>query len=204
MTSFTKDDVEVIKKESLHDGYFNTNKYYIKHRKYDGGWTEVFTREVFERGHAVAVLLYDPTTEEFVLIEQFRFPAMETAKTPWLIEVVAGIIDEGETHENVCHREAQEEAGVVIEKLTKACEFLMSPGGSTERLYAYVGKVDSTKADGIHGLDEETEDIKVLRVPELHARDWLDSGKIDNSTAIILLQWFFLNKAKLLNEWQHY
>ncbi|MFC3121168.1 ADP-ribose diphosphatase [Agaribacter flavus] len=202
MTSFTQADVEVVKKESLHDGYFQTNKYYLRHRKYDGSWTEVFTREVFERGHAVAVLLYDSDNEEFVLIEQFRFPAMETSTSPWLIEVVAGIIEEGESHESVCHREAEEEAGLRIQKLTKVCDFLMSPGGTTERLYAYIGKVDSSLADGIHGLDEETEDIKVLRVPEVQAREWLDSGKIDNSTAIILLQWFFLNKAALLSDWQ--
>ena len=77
--------------------------YEFRHKKYDGSWSDVLKREMFERGHAVAVLPYDPETEEFVLIEQVRMGAMATSDTPWLIEVIAGIIDEGETQESVCH-----------------------------------------------------------------------------------------------------
>ncbi|MGQ8364994.1 NUDIX domain-containing protein [Glaciecola sp. 1036] len=201
MQELGKDDVKVINKESLHTGFFKTNLYHVQHKKFDGSWTPVFTREVFERGHAVAVLPYDPELEEFVLIEQFRFPAMETAKTPWQLEVVAGIIEPNESYEEVIHREAKEEANLVLDKVFEIPSFLVSPGGTTERIYAYIGKVDASNAGGVHGLDEETEDIRVHRVSEAVAKEWLLSGKLENATAIILLQWFFLNKQNILDAW---
>ena len=94
--SFTKADVNIIKKESLYKGFFEYNLYHFTHKLFAGGDSEVITREVFERGHAVAVLPFDPINEELVLLEQIRFPAMETTDNPWLIEVVAGIIEPGE------------------------------------------------------------------------------------------------------------
>ncbi|MEM0910911.1 MAG: NUDIX domain-containing protein [Pseudomonadota bacterium] len=198
MRKYTKKDVKVLKKESLHKRYFETNLYYLQHRTFEGGWTPEFTREVFERGHAAAVLLYDPDRSEFVMLEQFRFPAMETSDSPWMIEVVAGIIGEGETAKEVCVREAIEEAGIEVTSLVEAPNFLVSPGGTTERLYTFVGRVDSSNAGGIFGLEEETEDIKVHVVSESTAKSWLDKGEIDNATALILLQWFFLNRDHII------
>jgi ADP-ribose pyrophosphatase len=199
--SFSKSDVEILKKESLYKGFFELNRYYFKHPLFAGGESEVVVREVFERGHAVAVLPYDPILDELVLIEQFRFPAAETNENPWLIEVVAGIIEKGEVLEDVCHREAQEEAGISLSHLTKISSYLTSPGACTERIHIYLAKVDASTAKGIHGLDIEAEDIKVLRVPFVQVVDWLSEGKIDNSTAIIAVQWLMLNKQKVLAKW---
>ncbi|MDC8833068.1 ADP-ribose diphosphatase [Alteromonas gilva] len=200
---FNSQDVEIITKEPLYEGFFDMVRYDFRHKKYDGSWTETISREIFERGHAAAVLPYDPVTREFVLIEQVRVGALPTSDKPWLIEIIAGIIDEGETAENVCLREAQEEAGIELTHLTKALSYLPSPGGTTERLHIYVAATDSTKADGIHGLAEESEDILVLRVGEETVRKWLADGKIDNAASIIALQWFFMNKQTLLQQWQH-
>ncbi|MFT5283652.1 MAG: ADP-ribose pyrophosphatase [Kangiellaceae bacterium] len=199
--SFTKADVKIIKKESLYKGFFTLNKYHVKHKLFDGGESRLVIREVFERGHAAAVLPYDPIRDELVLLEQFRFPAMETNDNPWLIEVVAGIVEQGENFEEVCHREAQEEAGVTLTKLIKMNSYLASPGACTERIHVYLGCVDASTASGIHGLDNEAEDIKVLRVPFDDAVAWLNKGKIDNSTAIIAIQWLMLNKQKVLENW---
>jgi ADP-ribose pyrophosphatase len=126
---------------------------------------------------------------------------METNDNPWLIEVVAGIVEQGENFEEVCHREAQEEAGVTLTKLIKMNSYLASPGACTERIHVYLGCVDASTASGIHGLDNEAEDIKVLRVPFDDAVAWLNKGKIDNSTAIIAIQWLMLNKQKVLENW---
>lgn len=199
--SFTKADVNVIKKEPLYKGFFALNRYHLTHKLFAGGESKVIIREVFERGHAVAVLPFDPIREEIVLLEQFRFPAMETNDNPWLIEVVAGIIETGEDLEDVCHREAHEEAGITLTNLRKISSYLTSPGGCTERIHVYLAQVDASTATGIHGLDSEAEDIKVLRVPLKQATQWLKEGKIDNSTAIIALQWLLLNKQKVLEDW---
>ncbi|NVK55221.1 MAG: ADP-ribose diphosphatase [Alteromonadaceae bacterium] len=200
---FNSQDVKIETTEPLYEGFFNMVRYDFKHKKYDGSWTDTISREVFERGHAVAVLPYDPVTQEFVLIEQVRIGAVPTSDTPWLIEIIAGIIDDGETERDVCVREAQEEAGIALTHLTKALSYLASPGGTTERLHIYVASTDATKASGVHGLAEESEDILVLRVAEETVREWLDNGKIDNAASIIALQWFFMHKQTLLQQWQH-
>lgn len=200
-SNFDNNDVEIVAKEPLYQGFFEMRKYQFKHRLFKGGWSPVIAREVFERGHAVAVLLYDPDLTEFVLIEQFRIGAMPTSDSPWLIEIVAGIVEKGEVAEEVCAREAYEEAGVGITDLYKAMSYLSSPGGTTERIHVYVGKVDACGAIGVHGLDHEGEDILVHRVKEQQAINWLAEGKIDNAASIIALQWFQLNKQKVLDEW---
>jgi len=198
---FGAKDVEIIKTESLYNGFFKMVKYAFKYRLFRGGWSEVVEREIFERGHAVAVLLYDPNLAEFVLIEQIRIGALATSESPWLLEIVAGIIDPGEEPEEVCKRESLEEAGVEISHLRKALSYLASPGGTTERLHIYVAKVDATQAHGVHGLDYESEDILVHRVTEQQAMAWLVEGRLENAATLIALQWFALNKTTVLQEW---
>ena len=198
---FSDQDIKIIKKESLYDGFFKMVKYHFQHRLFQGGWSDVVEREVFERGHAVAVLPYDPVLQEFVMIEQVRIGALATSDCPWLLEVVAGIIDPGETPEDVCIREAQEEAGIELSHLHKALSYLASPGGTTERLHIYVAKVDASEAHGVYGLDHESEDILVHRVAESQALEWINQGKIENSASLIALQWFALNKQRVLDDW---
>lgn len=200
---YSSKDVQILEKKPLYQGFFRMVKYVFKHKLFDGGWSEAIEREIFERGHAVAVLPYDPVLDEFVMIEQVRIGAITTSSSPWLLEVVAGIIDKGQTPEQVCCREAQEEAGLHIQKLHKALSYLSSPGGTTERLHVYVGLVDATEAQGIHGLEDESEDILVHRVPTALAYEWLSQGKIDNAASLIALQWFALNKQQVLESWSH-
>lgn len=201
LSGLDNSDVNVTKEKVVYDGFFKMQEYHFTHKLFNGEWSETVRREIFERGHAVAVLPYDPIQEEFVLIEQFRFGAMATSQTPWLVEVIAGMIDKDQTPDEVCKREAKEEAGIELECLTKVLSYLSSPGGTTERLHIYLAKVDSTTAQGIHGLASESEDIRVLRVPEAQAIKWLHDGTIDNAAAIIALQWFMLNKSKLIEDW---
>jgi ADP-ribose pyrophosphatase len=200
---FSSKDIRALTTAPLYKGYFEMVQYQFQHKLYGGGWSNTVTREIFERGHAVAVLPYDPISNEFVLIEQFRIGALPTTQTPWLIEIIAGIIDPGEQPADVCRREAQEEAGIEITNLTRVMGYLASPGGTTERMSIYMAQVDSKLAGGVHGLEYESEDILVHRVDEGIARQWLDDGTIDNAAAIIALQWFFLNKATLLEQWQN-
>ncbi|NMH60362.1 ADP-ribose diphosphatase [Alteromonas ponticola] len=200
--TFTSKDIEIIEKKRVYDGFFKMVRYDFRHKLFQGGWSDVVRREIFERGHAVAVLPYDPDTDEFVLIEQVRIGAQATSDTPWLMEVIAGIIDDGETREDVCHRESQEEAGIALSSLTKALSYLVSPGGTTERVHIYVAQCDSTAAGGIHGLDDESEDIRVHRVSSATAKEWLENGIIDNAAAIIALQWFLMNQESLMKKWR--
>ncbi|MBU2878702.1 ADP-ribose diphosphatase [Aliiglaciecola lipolytica] len=199
--TFTKNDVKLTKTAPLYSGFFELIDYQFSHRLFDGGWSSSVKREVLERGHAVAVLLFDPILDEFVFIEQFRIGAYATSESPWLIEIVAGMIEKDEAIEEVCRREAFEEAGVTIKRLHKALSYLSSPGGTTERIHIYVGEVDASTAHGVHGLDHESEDILVRRATKLEAIDWLNEGKIDNAATLIALQWFLINEQKVRNTW---
>ena len=195
-------DVKILAEDTVFKGFFEMKRVQVQHKLFDGSWSRILSREMFERGHAVAVLPYDPNTREFVLIEQFRLGAMATCDTPWLYEVIAGMIEPNEDIDEVCHRESFEEAGILLTGLQKVLSYLSSPGGTTERLHIFMAKTDTTLAKGVHGLESESEDIMVHRVKESDAREWLDNGKIDNAAAIIALQWFFLNKRKLLKSWK--
>ena len=119
----------------------------------------------------------------------------------WLLEIVAGAIEEGETAEEVAYREAMEEAGCRIQALKVISEFYTTPGGSSEWITLFCGKVDSTDVGGIHGLDHEHEDILVSTVSFDEAYQLLEQGKIDSGIPIIAIQWLALNRDKLRREW---
>ena len=193
--------VEVLKKKTPYKGYFQMDSYHLRHCKYDGGWTAPMSREVFERGHAAAVLPYDPDRDCVVLIEQFRIGAYAAGVEPWLIEVVAGIIGAGEDPKDVVRREAIEEAGCEIQDLVPIGTFLMTPGGSSETLAMYCGRVDSAGAGGLYGLDHEHEDIRCFVVPADEALPMVMACDCPNANSVIALQWLLLNRAELKRHW---
>ena len=194
--NYTKSDVKLLGKENLYTGFFQCNKYRLKHKLFSGGWSEEIQREIFERGHAAAVLLYDVKNDKVVLLEQFRLAALETPESPWLFEIVAGMIEKGESPIDVAKREALEEAGLEIKSCQFITRFLASPGGSNEMTDLFVADVDSELASGVHGLEEEGEDIRVHVLPRETAYQWVIDGKINNASAIIALQWLELNWRK--------
>ncbi|MEX9763620.1 ADP-ribose diphosphatase [Proteus mirabilis] len=198
---YTRNDVELISKKTRYKGFFRMNEYRFKHRLFKGGWSAEVKREVFERGHAGVLLAYDPKRDEVVLIEQIRIPAYETSQTPWLLEVIAGMVEEGESPEEVVRREATEEAGIAIGRCKPIVSYLSSPGGTSERMYVYVGEVDATTATGIHGLACENEDIRVHVVSREQAYQWVEEGIIDNAASVIALQWLQLHHVTLRKDW---
>ena len=117
---FDSSDVEIISKRTLFNGFFKLDEYTFKHRLFAGGWSGEISREVFERGNAAALLAYDPRLDQVVLIEQIRIPAIATSNQPWLLELIAGMVDKaGEDPREVVKREAQEEAGITDRKSTR-------------------------------------------------------------------------------------
>jgi len=200
--TFTKNDVEIIARETLYNGFFSLARWRFRHRLFNGEMSGEVTREIFERGHAAVLLPYDLVRDEVVLIEQIRIPAYETSETPWLLELVAGMIEEGESVEDVARREAVEEAGLQVGRVKAFMSYLASPGGTSERLSLMVGEVDATQAKGIHGLVDENEDIRVHVVSREQAYQWVEEGKIDNAASVIALQWLQLHYEKLRTEWK--
>ncbi|ENM3738615.1 TPA: ADP-ribose diphosphatase [Vibrio cholerae] len=199
--SFNKKDVEILNKDTLFKGFFRMVKYRFKHKRFAGGWSEPVEREMFERGHAAAMLPYDPIRDQVVIIEQIRVGALEHAQ-PWQLEIVAGVIDTDESAEQVVRREAVEEAGLSVGRIEKITSYYPSSGGCSEKLDVFIGEVDCSQAGGIHGLDCEGEDIKVHVMSRTEAYQLVKDGRIENGASIIALQWLALNYQPLQQQWQ--
>ncbi len=195
------DDVEVVEREACFRGFYQLDRLHLRHRLFAGGMGKLINRELFVRHDAVCVLPYDPQRDCVVLIEQFRIGALDKSANPWLIELVAGLIDKDEQPEEVARREAVEEAGLELAELWPLTQYYPSPGGSDERVHLYVGRCDSRGAGGVHGLEEEGEDIRVLVWSLEEALAALDDGRIDNAASIIALQWLALNRDKVRERW---
>lgn len=192
---------EVLAQETVYQGFFRLELYTLKHTLFNGGWSQPITRELFRRGNCVAVLLYDPHRDEVVLIEQFRVGAVQQPERAWLVEIVAGAIEEGESAEEVAYREASEEAGCEIKELMEISQFYTTPGGCSERITLFCGRVDSSEVGGVHGLDEEDEDIHVTAVKFDDVFQMLEDGKVESGIPIIAIQWLYIHRSQLRLKW---
>jgi len=193
--------VTIHSEEPLHEGFFLLKKLKLSHRRFDGGDVTV-ERELFHRDDAVGVLLYDPDREHVVLVEQFRTGALDHPRSPWCLELVAGMVKPGEPHEQVARREAEEEAGATLGELMPITRYMSSPGGSREYISLFCAPVDSSTLGGIHGLAAEHEDIRVHCIPTEEAFKLVADGVIDNAATIIALQWLQLHHPRLKQHWE--
>ncbi|MBN8430155.1 NUDIX domain-containing protein [Microbulbifer salipaludis] len=196
---FTRGAVDVISRKTGYAGFFQIHKLRLRHRLFRGGWSGEMERELFVRGHAVGVLLYDPGRQLVALTEQFRVGALERASGPWCLEVVAGMVEEGESLEEVARRELQEEAGLQVDRLHFIRSYLPSPGGTNERMHLFCACADLSNAEGYFGLLDEHEDIRLRVFPldTLLEAMLSDDGIVDNAASIISLQWLQLNRSRL-------
>lgn len=201
---FSQTDMEILNEEILYQGFFTLKRIQFTHSLFAGGKSGVVTRELLERGEAVAVIAYDPILDNVVLLEQLRIGAFvqDLACNPWLIELIAGIIDENEDANQAAIREAKEEANLSLTQLTHCFSFWNSPGGCRERIHLFAACVDSQNVGGLYGVDDESEDIRVHVIGREQAYQWMCEGKIDNNLAIIGLQWLQLHYAQLAHNWQ--
>jgi nudix-type nucleoside diphosphatase (YffH/AdpP family) len=142
-----------------------------------------------------------------ILVRQFRYPAYASldpeqrrgpgARKAWLLEVVAGVLDEGRTVGEVAHKELLEEAGYKVKgDLQYVATVYPSPGGTSERMYLFLAEADARRRAGKGGgVAAEGEDVQVVVVPFQEALDMVADGRIVDAKTIILLQHLALLKA---------
>lgn len=184
---------EILDKQVPYQGFFQLEVYKLRHELYAGGWSGEIRREHLERGRAVAVLLHDPASDKVLLVEQFRIGAIHDQQGPWMLEIVAGIVEKGEEDADVARREAAEEADCQVGDVEFVLDYYPSAGCSSETISIYYAAVDLSAVEpGIHGLATEHEDIRTLLVSRDTALEWLRDGKIRSSMTIIALQWLQL------------
>lgn len=194
--AFDQRDVRLEQDEPLYRGFFRLHRLTLSHPRFEGGRVRI-QREVLDRGDAVCVLLYDPRADAVVLVEQFRVGALGKTDSPWLLELVAGIVEPGESAEQVARRESLEEAGIALGPVLPITGYLPSPGGCDEWIELLCALVDSSRAGGVHGLADEGEDIKVHVIPASEAFRLVREHRLHNAAAIIALQWLELNHGRL-------
>ena len=196
---FSLTDVEILSEKQLYSGFLELKRLKIKCRLYQGGWSEAFTRELMLRTPAVGVLIYDPKIDKLLMIEQLRIGCLEDEQNgPWPLELIAGLIKDGEDSADVARREAKEEAGIKLDQLTPICEYFNSPGASSEKTSLYCAPTDLSKVEeGIFGLECEHENIRSVVIDRTIAEDAINNGQINNAMSIIAIQWLALNLQSL-------
>jgi ADP-ribose pyrophosphatase len=198
----SEETAELVRHEVAFEGYFKVVRYFFRHTLHNGGMSGVISREVFERGQAGAVLLYDPQRDEVVLIRQFRAGAYVAGHHPWTWEAVAGIIEDKETAEQMIRREVVEEAGLTVGELLPIQNVMLTPGACSEACRIFLGRVDTTKAGGVFGLADEHEDILVKVLPFAEARAMVERNEIDNAVGVIALLWLALHRDEVRKCWR--
>lgn len=193
--------VDILEQSVAYQGFFTLERYRLRHGLFSGGLSGEIVRELFRRGRVAAVLPYDPARDAVVLVEQFRIGALEAPTGAWLLETVAGYAEPNEPIEAVAHRETEEEANLALQDLWRICDYYPTPGASSELVSLFCARVDAGEGGGVHGLDEEGEDIRVHVLPFDEAMDMLDNGMINSAMPIIALQWLALNRERLLDLW---
>ncbi len=196
---FGAQDYRIESRETVFQGFFRISKLIIRHRLFAGGWSEPLGRELFQRGDAVGVLLYDPENHRIGLVEQFRAGALNDQHGPWQYEVVAGMIEPGQTPEQVAAKELQEEAGIEVETLLPITEYLVSAGGSDEKMHMFCGLCNLDNRGGIFGAEQEAEDISFQVWPYEEVLQAQTQGRLNSAAMTIGLFWLQLNIEKLRN-----
>jgi len=199
-------DVETRAVARPYAAYFAVEEHHLRHRRFDGGWSDELVRAVFVSGDAVTVLPFDPRRRRVLLVEQFRAgPLARRDSQPWLVEPVAGRCDAGESVEDTARREAREEAGLAIGRLERVAGYYPSPAISAEHITSFVGEADLGDEAGrggrLHGLASKNEDIRTLVLPLDEALALVPTGVIANAPLLVTLLWLAAERERLARHW---
>lgn len=188
-----KNRIRNIRHTTLSDDWYLLRKYTVDYQRQQGSWQNL-TREVYDKGDGVTLLLYNLEQRSVILTRQFRLPTYVKGDSGFLIEAAAGLL-EGMDPLTRIRMEAEEETGYRIDQVEKIYEAWMSPGAVTEKVHFFIGEYrqENKVSDG-GGLAEEGEDIKVLEMPFKQALAAIQTGEICDAKTIMLLHYMALYK----------
>lgn len=182
--------VSIENRQYILEDVFKVEEAHLRYERFNGRMSEVVRRISLERGDSVAVLIFNLTTEKLILVNQFRYPSYKNGHG-WITEIIAGILDPGETPEQTARREVDEEVGLSISRLEHIATFYPSPGGSSERIHLFYTEVsgENAKYRGTGGLVSEGEDTLAVELSLEEALGRVRSGEIMDAKTIIAIYW---------------
>ena len=182
--------VLIEQKRYILDDFFKIEEAYLRFEQFNGKMSPRVRRLNLERGNSIAVLVYNRNTDKLILVSQFRYPTYEN-NHGWTIEIIAGMVDPGETPEESTRRELQEETGLNISTFEHITTFYPSPGGSSEQIFLYYSEVSGEQAryNKTGGLIGHGEDIKAIEITLKDALAKIKSGEIVDAKTIIGIYW---------------
>ena len=187
--------VDILKIEPIFQKFiFRIDEAHLRHEQFDGTMSDEMVRLSFERGDSVAAVLHNVYDDTLIFTEQFRYPTYK-AGTGWMLELPAGVMEDGEDPLDTMQRELVEEIGYEVDSLRKINTFYVSPGGASERIhlfYASVTPKQQTSEGG--GLDSENEDIRRVTMKVSEALIKINTGDICDAKTIIGVQWVALHR----------
>lgn len=199
-------DVRISGRERLHDGYRKIDRYSFTHRAMNPAadpWLPEMSREMCRMSEVAVVLLYHPESDSVLLSRQFRLGAvLRSDDNPFMIECAAGCVDDDETPEQAAWRESFEETGAEVVDLEYICRSFPSAGSTDEECYFYCARIAAIPEERYHGLAEEGEEIETFAVKAADIPAMLDKDQVQNSNALILLNWFLRHRERLRKKWQ--
>lgn len=182
------------KEKTVYNGFFKVLEAQVTHDKLNETGTIEATRICLERGDSIAVLIYEKDTDSFLFTKQFRYPSARR-NCPWMLELVAGSVEEGENPLHCAQREIEEEIGYETEQLELITTYFPSPGGCSEQIHLYYTEVHSSqKTLKGGGAISEKEDIQLIKIKQTDIKKHLEEGAFNNSISLIGIQWYLLNR----------
>lgn len=182
--------VSIEEKKTIFDDFFKVEEAYLRFEQFNGQMSPRIRRLNMERGNSVAIVILNKDTNQLVMVTQFRYPTYQNGDG-WTIEIIAGMVDPGETPEQTLKRELDEEIGLKLETFERIAAFYPSPGGSSEQIHLYYAEVSGEKAKykQTGGLLSHGEDVKAIELSLQDALSKVKSGEIVDAKTIIGVYW---------------
>lgn len=191
--------VSIEQKKTIFDDFFKVEEAYLRFEQFNGEMSPRIRRLNMERGNSVAIVIRNRDTGRLIMVTQFRYPTYQNDHG-WTVEILAGMVDPGETPEETLRRELVEEVGLSIETFEHINTFYPSPGGSSELIYLYYAEVsgEQAKYKKTGGLLTHGEDIKAIELSVDEALAKIKSGEIMDAKTIIGIYWLENHRLKNL------
>jgi ADP-ribose pyrophosphatase len=175
--------------ERVFDKYFKIDEQIFTIPKEEGEDLEI-SRLRLNRPNAVAVLIYNKEKSTFTFVRQYRPAIGEKNDNEPILEIAAGLIDEGETSEEAAKREVIEETGYKVSNLELLHKYFPGVGYCSEKVWVYLATVtESDKVEDGGGLEIEGEMMEVVEFSlEDVYHDFHNGFFIDGKTIISLLE----------------